>query len=146
MRVGFLGVIALAALLIACGDGPSAPDACRIEPVFWSGWSWEGSAGSASARLTTPTWGVIRASADWDTAANNVDLYLTDASCRLIPPIAPGPPPCHTIYASADGRTTKPEVLEACVDAGEYWIMVVDRGPYHNRGDIRVEAPPGTPQ
>ena len=142
----------MAALMIGCGgdggDGdtsPTAADPCNIPPVEWRTITWEGADGGLTLTLSTLTRGVIRAAADWDKPANNVDLYLTDASCQLLPPIAPGPPPCQTIYASAEGSSNKPELLEACVNAGTYQVMLVDRGLTRNKVVITIEAAAGTP-
>jgi hypothetical protein len=165
MRSAFLkaGIFVAAALLTACGgesSGPPtapspvavaaptpAPDPCSVPPVFWNGWSWSGPApsGFVIGRLTVLTRGVIRATADWEGVANNVDMYLTEADCVSFPGRV-GPPGCKRIYARADSRTAKPEVMQACVDPGVYGFMLVDRGPYASRGKFRLEAPQGTPQ
>jgi hypothetical protein len=97
------------------------------------------------ARLITLTRGVIRLTADWNVAANKVDIYLTDYACG--DHFAPtGPPPCDKIFAKADAANRKPQVLEACLDAGTYWFWLLQRGPDRDdTGFVRIELPPGTP-
>ena len=94
---------------------------------------------AAGVAVTTSQTGLVRATADWYSSGNNVELYLVDDSCRANP-LLPGPPSCVPIYARAEGAVIKPEVMAACVDAGAYVVLVINRGPAGDNVGVRIDV------
>lgn len=90
-------------------------------------------AGSVDVTITGSGTGTLDASANWGSAANDIDIYVTSTSCTDI--FFGG---C-SIQAQANSSTAKPERLTLGVSGGSvYRIWVANFGPGSDSGQLEV--------
>ena len=128
--------IASGAVLLACGDGVSAPTATE-ERVYTQSVAPNGQAAAAEVRLGSRG-ATITISADWRSASNNIDVVVTSADCFDITPSVVQTAACLAL-AEANAVAAKPERLTFDGSAGgAYKVFVANRGAATETVTVRL--------
>jgi hypothetical protein len=143
-RSGRIAVVALAALVSSCGDSGTSPDTGDREQIGGGTFNVVGTvtanengfnADVASGPFTLSVGGTIEITADWGSAANNIDIFLYLGPCSSAQARAATCPVANRTTSA----TNKPERLSVIgVPAGTYSVGFANFGPTDETGTFTV--------
>jgi hypothetical protein len=135
--LALLVVALLATGLAACGGGTTSPDGDVTTSLPTQPFSNLAPFEVGFAEVTINGTGLLTGTADWTSASNDIDIYVTAPSCRATDVF-------ELANCTAVGRTTavttKPEQLTVSVTQGNYRVWVANFGPTAETGTLRMTA------
>jgi hypothetical protein len=134
-----LAVALLVSGLTACGGGgTTSPDSGPVTTALpTQSFSNLRPGEAVFAEVTVNGGGTLSSIADWTSASNDLDIYVTAPSCSAgdLVALTACPDLGHTTAVTA-----KPEQLAVLVTRGNYRVWVANFGPSTESGTLRMTA------